>query len=177
MQQNHQLLLHLQDEEWPLDYIDHDRTIVRAVVVDDAGHYYFVRVERDDDFGCATLIETSGGGVEPGEDLHAAIARELEEELGAQVEVLCKIGVVSDYYHLIHRHNLNHYFLCRVIGFGEKHLTEDEVHHFHLSTLQLTYEEALREYHRCTCSKLGRLLANRELPILQRAKELLDDMQ
>ena len=40
--------------------------------------------------------------------------RELKEELGADVEVVCKIGVVSDYYNLIHRHNINNYFLCRV---------------------------------------------------------------
>ena len=46
----------LQDTEWPFSYIDHDRTIVRAIVVDEKGYYYFVRAERDDDFGKATLI-------------------------------------------------------------------------------------------------------------------------
>ena len=45
----------------------------RAIVFDDAGYFYFVRAERDDDFGRATLIETSGGGVEAGEDLDSAI--------------------------------------------------------------------------------------------------------
>ena len=30
---------------------------------------FFVRAERDDDFGKATLIERAGGGVEEGEDL------------------------------------------------------------------------------------------------------------
>ena len=34
----------------------------------DAGYFYFVRVERDDEFGNATLIETSGGGVETDDD-------------------------------------------------------------------------------------------------------------
>ena len=91
-----ELMLHLQDEEWPLEYTDHDRDIVRAIVFDEEGNFYFVRAERDDDFGRATLIETAGGGVEKGEDLLAAIRRELKEELGASVEILCKIGVVSD---------------------------------------------------------------------------------
>ena len=107
-----ELKINLQDTEWKYDYIDHDRNIARAIVYDENGYFYFVRANRDDDFGKATLIETAGGGVEDGEDLIAAIKRELKEELGADVEVVCKIGVVSDYYNLIHRHNINNYFLC-----------------------------------------------------------------
>lgn len=96
-----EIRMELQDTQWQLDYIDHDRNIARAIVYDDAGTFYFVRAERDDDFGRATLIETAGGGVEPEEDLLTAIQRELKEELGVSVEVVCKIGVVSDYYNLI----------------------------------------------------------------------------
>ena len=163
------------DTEWPVTYTDHDRQIVRAIVFDEAGYFYFVRVLRNDDFGKATLIETSGGGVEPGEDLHAAIRRELREELGADVDVVAKIGVVSDYYNLIHRHNINNYYLCRVRTFGDRHLTQDEVERFHLSVLKMTYEDAVREYDRCRDSRLGRLIAQRELPILRRAKEMIDE--
>ena len=168
-------MIELRDTEWPFEYTDHDRRIARAIVYDDNGYFYFVRAERDDDFGRATLIETSGGGVEADEDLDSAIKRELKEELGAEVDVICKIGVVSDYYNLIHRHNLNHYFLCRVISFGDKNLTKDEIEDFHLSTLMLTYEEAVAEYEKRRETKLGRLIANRELPILKRAKELFEE--
>ena len=164
----------LEDLEWPFDYIDHDREIVRAIVFDDYGYYYFVRAIRDDDFGKAELIETSGGGVEKGEDLLAAIKRELKEELGAEVEIICKIGVVSDYYNLIHRHNINNYYLCKIKSFGDKHMTQDEIECFHLSTLKMNYEDAVREYKRCSETRIGRLIANRELPILNRAKEILD---
>lgn len=128
-----------------------------------------MRAERDDDFGRVTLIETAGGGVEQGEELGAALRRELKEELGVDVEILCKIGVVSDYYNLIHRHNLNNYYLCKVKALGEKDLTQDEIERFHLSTLRLSYDEAVREYEKCACTKLGRLIANRELPVLARA--------
>lgn len=169
-----ELYLELQDREWEYTYTDHTRPISRAIVLDEAGYFYFVRAHRDDDFGKATLIETSGGGVEPGEDLQDAVRRELKEELGAEVTVLGKIGLVSDYYNLIHRHNLNHYFLCQVQSFGENHLTEDEIHDFHLSTLKLTFEEAVAEYERCAFTPLGRLIAARELPVLRRAKEILD---
>ena len=169
-----EIRLSLQDNEWPLEYTDHDRNVVRAIVFDHHGYFYFVRVERDDDFGKASSIETSGGGVEKGEDLHVAIIRELREELGAEVEVLCKIGVVDDYYNLIHRHNINHYFLCKVRSFGEKNLTKEEVEYFQLSTLKMSYDEAVREYEKCAATPIGRLLANRELPVLQHAKTMMN---
>lgn len=170
-----ELKLHLLDNEWPFDYTDHDRPTARAIVFDDCGFFYFVRAVRDDDFGKCTVIETAGGGVEDGEDLLVAVMREAREELGANVEVLCKIGVVDDYYNLIHRHNINNYFLCRALSFGDRDLTQQEMESFHLSTLKLTYHEALDEYNKCSASKLGNLISKREIPILQRAKNILDN--
>ncbi len=171
-----ELRLELSDNEWPLEYIDHDRPIARAIVFDDDGYFYFMRAHRQDDFGHATIIETSGGGVEKGENPDTAILRELSEELGAEVDVICKIGVVSDYYNLIHRHNLNNYYLCKVKSFGEKHLMPDEIDVFHLSTLKLTFDEAVAEYERRKDTQIGRLIASRELPVLQRAKEIIDSL-
>ena len=168
-----QVEIHLQDTQWPYEYTDHDRLIVRAIVIDDAGRFYFMRASRDDDFGKAEYIETSGGGVEEGEDLETALSRELKEELGVDVEILCKIGTVSDYYNRIHRHNMNHYFLCRILSFGEKHLTRDEIEEFHLTTVKLSYEAAVHEYEKCSGTKLGKLIANRELPVL---KQAIDDV-
>lgn len=95
MENHPEIIIHLEDNEWPFEFTDHDRQIARAIVVDDFGYFYFVRVERNDDFGRATLIETSGGGVEDGEELHPAILRELKEELGVEAEIICEIGVVD----------------------------------------------------------------------------------
>ena len=175
MKSSEEIRIECRDTEWPFTYTDHDREIVRAIVFDGHGRFYFVRAIRNDEFGAATLIETSGGGVEPGEDLLAAIQRELKEELGAEVDVLQKIGVVSDYYNLIHRHNINNYYLCKVRAFGHKHLTQDEIEQFHLSTLNMSYADAVREYERCAVTRLGRLIAQRELPVLHRAKEILEN--
>jgi len=172
-----EIRLSLLDEEWAFEYTDHDRDIVRAIVFDNSGYFYFVHVERNDDFGKATLIETAGGGVENGEDLHSAITRELKEELGVNVEILCKIGVVDDYYNLIHRHNINNYYLCKVVSFGDKNLTQDEVECFHLSTLKMTYEQAVSEYEKCAVTKLGRLIKNRELPVLKYAEQILNNIR
>lgn len=165
------LSLSLQDGEWPFTYTDHDREIVRAIVVDGDGYYYFNRLTRDDVFCRGTVIETAGGGVEAGEELPAALRRELAEELGAEVEILAELGTVSDYYNLIHRHNINRYYLCRATAFGDTAMTEAEMNAFHLTTLKLTYEQAVAEYERCREHALGRLIAARELPVLQRARE------
>ena len=174
MENKSELFLELKDEEWQLEYIDHNREIVRAIVFDEDGYFYFVRAERSADFGHAVLIETSGGGVEKGENLNIAILRELKEELGAKVEIICKIGTVSDYYNLIHRHNVNNYFLCKVTSIGENCLTDDEKNLFHISTLRMTYDEAMAEYEKRKETPLGRLIANRELPVLTEAKKIID---
>lgn len=171
-----EIKLNLQDEEWEFNGITNDRQTARAIVFDDEGYFYFVHVDRDDDFGKVKYIETAGGGVEDGENPDVAIYRELEEELGASVEVICKIGVVGDYYNKIKRHNINNYYLCRVLSFGEKHMTEDEINSWHLSTAKLRYDEAVAEYENGRKTPLGRLVCNRELPILKRAKEILDNM-
>ena len=41
----------------------------------------------------------------------------------------------------------------------EKDLTEDEINNFHLSTLKLSYEEAIREYEYRSNTRLGKLIA------------------
>ena len=168
-----ELFLNLKDEEWPLTIIDHDRTIARAIVIDDERNFYFVRVNRDDDFGKAFYIETSGGGVEDMESIDTAIQRELEEEMGVSVDILAKIGVVSDYYNQIHRHNINHYFLCKITKFGNNHLTEDERNKYHLFRVCFKYEDAVKEYENGRKTKIGRLVYNREMPILKRAYEII----
>lgn len=174
--ENTELFLELKDREWPYEYIDHDRETARAVVFDEKGFLYFVRAERNDEFGTAVTIETPGGGVEPGEDLQSALRRELMEELGVKMEVIDSLGTVSDYYNLLHRHNLSHYYLCRALSFGERKPTEAEQKEFHLSAVKLRYEEALREYEAASASRLGRLIAQREVPVLKKAKERLDQI-
>ena len=69
MMHTSELHLSLPDNEWPFEYTDHTRRIVRAIVFDGEGWFHFSQITRNDEFGCATLIETAGGGVEEGEDL------------------------------------------------------------------------------------------------------------
>ena len=145
---------------------------VRGVIKNDNGEILIVKrhpKSRTD----PEMWELPGGKVEKGEDLESAIKRELLEELGAVVDVVCKIGVVSDYYNLIHRHNINNYYLCKVKSFIDKNLTDDERDLYHLSTLKLTYDEAVAEYALRRDSMLGRIIGNRETPVLEYVKDLI----
>ena len=52
-------------------------------------------------------------------------------------------------------------------------MTPEEQEEFQLSTLKMTYEEAVSEYQKCASKPWGVLLANRELPVFEWAKEWL----
>lgn len=169
------LRLRLYDDEWPRQQTTHTRMIARAIVVDDEGNGWFIRVDRNDDFGKAFLIETAGGGVEEGETPEEALRRELWEEIGAEVEILCPLGVIEDDYNLIGRHNVNHYFLCRLLSRGSPHLTRMEREQLRLSPLCLAMDMVLEEYEKGRRYPLGRLIANREEPVLRYAMERMHD--
>jgi 8-oxo-dGTP pyrophosphatase MutT (NUDIX family) len=150
-----QLRLDLQDDQWPLDYIDHDRQIARAIVVDNEGDFYFMRVERWDEFAEGALMETSGGGVEPGEDLHTAILRELKEELGvtASPEDLHYIGkhrgsFQAPFHGRMFRDNelSNVYVITKYIDESRLRLQESEVE----SVMWMDYETCRRQIHEGT---------------------------
>ena len=110
----------------PLEYINHDRQIVRGIVYDDKGYFYFVRVDRDDLFGKLTHLETPGGGVNENEDIKLALKREIAEECGMIIDIIDELGIIEDDYNIIHRHNISCYYLCREVGRCDSRLEDYE---------------------------------------------------
>ncbi|MCI2068246.1 MAG: NUDIX hydrolase [Bacilli bacterium] len=166
------LNLFLEDLSWPKASSYQDRLIARAVVFD-GYDLFFAHVHRDDIFGKMDFLETSGGGVKEGESLIQGLKRELREELGFEVEVVAELGQVTDFYNLIGRRNLNHYFLARKIKEVPPSLMEDEKNQFHLTLAKVSYEEALEVYKKNKDEKLGRLLYNREVPVIELAEAVI----
>lgn len=157
----------LKDNEFEYNGITHNRAVARAVVLDD-DKVLILKIKRNDEFGNSTYLETSGGGVDDGETPEEAVLREIDEELGVKGEIITKLGIVDDYYNKIKRHNINHYYLVKVIG-------KTKIHHVSEgdslidSILKLDFSDILKEYSKKREEKIKRLVYNREEPIIKEA--------
>ena len=163
------------DNEYQLTEITHTRRIARAILLNEKNEVCLLKIDGYDDFGYRNYYETPGGGVNDGEDLVDAVIREIKEETGINATFLSEIGYVSDYYNLIKRHNMNYYFLLRVISYGESHMEEGEKKiikavEFH------SLENAVKLYENMKYDRLERLVRNRELPVLLEAISILNNM-
>ena len=170
---NKMIDLKLEDNEFIKTEITHTRLIARAFVIDKDNKFIMLKVKRDDEFGKAEYLETSGGGVDEGEKIEEALLRELDEELGIKAEIITKIGVVDDYYNKIKRHNINHYFLAKEVSKTKIHLVS-EGDKLIDSIVHLNIEDILNEYKNNRSEKINRLVYNREEPILEEIKKYLN---
>ena len=163
--------LKLKDNEFENLGITHTRHVARAFVLDD-DKILVLRIKRNDDFGNSTYIETSGGGVDLGETPEEAVLREIDEELGVKGEIITKLGIIDDYYNKIKRHNINHYYLIKVIG-------KTKIHHVSRgdslidSILKLDFNEIFDVYNKEPKEKIKKLVYNREDPIVKEAYKYL----
>lgn len=168
-----EIVLKLFDEEYPVKGTKHDRKIVRAFLMNEEGLFCLHHLIRDDVFGYGDYYETPGGGVEEGESLEDALARECFEETGYEIRILDEIGIVDDYYNLINRHNLNHYYLCKISGGnGEPHFASygDS---FIESTSFLSLDEIIELYEKTSDKGVPGLVKRRELPLWKLLKRKL----
>jgi 8-oxo-dGTP pyrophosphatase MutT (NUDIX family) len=167
------ILHHFFDTEYPSKEITHTRKIVRAVVVNDKSEIALTKIKTDDMFGHRDYYELPGGGVKSNEKLVDALKRELLEELGAEIKSeIIPIGRIIDFYNLIGRRNDNHFYICFVDSIGEKHL---EVRESKLieKIVWVNIDKAIELYNNMQDELVGKLVKNRELPIILIAKKKL----
>lgn len=165
--------LFFEDDQYPSNGYNHTRVIARAIVLDKDNLILINKVKRDDMFGNYTYLETPGGGVDNGETIEEGLKRELEEELGVTVEIIEKLGIVTDFYNLLKRKNINHYYLVKVIN----HV---KIHHESLgdsliaSIEKMSLEELIKHYDIEPDKEIISLVKKRELPILKEAGKYLN---
>jgi len=166
-----------QDDQFPFVGVKENRLVARAIVLDEANCVALHTIRRFD-FGMPyeqVYFETPGGGVDGEESPKQAAVRECEEELGYEIEVLCPIGIVDDYYNVIRRHNINHYFLARrkkkvgvhFVSQGDSLIQE---------TNYYPIEQAIALVEGQDDKFISGLVRQRELPILRLARQIMGEM-
>lgn len=160
------------DKEYPFTTIENKRKIVRGIILNNKNQVAILKIERDDIFGKSNYFETPGGGLEDNESLVDGLKREIDEELGYSIEDVKEIGIVEDYYNLLKRKNINHYFLARVKekthihheSFGDQYIKD---------ILWVSIEKAIEMYENTLNYGISKLVKDRELPVLKIVKEYL----
>ena len=160
------------DDQYMFEGVDHTREIVRAILLDENDNVCLEYLLDDDGFGPRDYYETPGGGIKQGETHEQAIKREIEEEVGYECEIISFLAEVDDYYNLIKRHNHNYYYLVRRGKKVSQHLEEDEKIRIS-KIIWVNIDEAIRLYENMQNVLVGRLVKQRELPILKLAKTSL----
>ncbi len=161
------------DNEYPFTYIDHTRVVVRAFLEVNDNIFLFHHLLADDIFGHRDYYESVGGGVEKKESLESALKRECLEETGYEIEIVKKIGVVLDYYNLIHQKNINHYFYVKGLKKVQERCISSEGDKLIASTEYFSLKAAKSLYLAKAKEPLARLVANREVPMIEELERLL----
>jgi len=98
------------------------RIAVNAVLFDADGNIALSYMGKYD------LHTLPGGGVDPGEDFHAAVKREIWEETGCDCEIIGELGQISENRCEHDFTQERYYYMARVVGdIGELHLTDEEI--------------------------------------------------
>lgn len=98
------------------------RSAARAVVLDNDGKIALLHATKLD------YHKLPGGGIEEGEDVLAALAREIQEEIGCVATNLKEVGSIEEYRSEYALLQTSHCFLADLKGEkGEPNLTEDEI--------------------------------------------------
>ena len=165
-------ILSLVDDQYEYTYIDHVRYVCRGVLLNDKNQVALNKLHGFDSFGDRNYYETPGGGKKDNETLKEACLRELKEETGYEVEIIKELGMVDDYYNLIHRNNKNYYYLCKTIRFAGKSLENYEKSMIE-ELVWVDIDTAISLYEKMTNSGVAILVRNRELPILKKVKRMI----
>lgn len=113
------------------------REAARAVVVDTEGNVALLHVSKKG------YYKLPGGGIDSKEDVLTALARECQEEIGCDVEVLGEVGTIVEYRKIFNLKQISHCYFAKVLGAkGSPEFTAEELQD-DFKVEWLPYEKAL----------------------------------
>lgn len=106
----------------PAPDVYRERTSARAIVFNADGKVAILHATKKN------FHKLPGGGVEEGEDLSIALARELREEIGCSAKNLREFAVIEEYRNKYALHHTSHCFLADLDGeIGTTAMDESEI--------------------------------------------------
>ena len=145
------------------------REAARAVVLDSRGGIFLLNVSRHH------YHKLPGGGIDEGEDIQTALARELLEEIGCKAKTLHEIGIIIEYRDKHRLKQTSYCFLAQQIGTQQPTSMDDgeiadgfqEVRAAHIDdAIRLLEKDTPDDYE-------GEFIKMRDLAFLRAARQLL----
>jgi 8-oxo-dGTP diphosphatase len=143
------------------------RRAARAVVFGKDGKVAILHASRNG------YHKIAGGGIESGENIRIALAREIYEETGCTAIVKGEVGMILEYRDTIKLLQINYCFIAYVKKYGDPHFTKSEKDEgFKLEWL--TVSEALNKFKKDNLSTYGaKFMSTRDSMFLKEAKNIL----
>lgn len=142
------------------------RKAARAVVFDKQGKVAILHASKNG------YHKIAGGGIESGENIKIALAREIYEETGCTATVKNEIGMIIEYRDNIKLLQISYCYIAYVKKHGEPHFTKSEKDEgFKLEWFSV--DEALKKFKKDNLSTYGaKFMSTRDSIFLREAQKI-----
>ena len=143
------------------------RKAARAVVFDKDGKVAILHASAHG------YHKIAGGGVEVGEDIKTALAREIYEETGCTVVVKYEVGMIIEFRDDIKLLQISYCYIAHAKKYGKPHLTKKEKE-AGFEVKWFTLDEALKKFKKDDISHYNtKFMSTRDATFLKEAQKII----